>query len=108
MADERAGRALQVVARAEVLQERFRMAWSSSDVVEFLAELREALTVEQRELEHLRRDLASEVLAEQFMAVLYTAAIDQLEGERDRARATAVRLERDLALSEIGIGRRVL
>ena len=89
--------ALAIVARAEASQERFRMAWSGDDVAEFLAELREALTAEQREREELRRDLASELLAEQFMAVLYTSALRQVEGERDRARATAVRLEQDLA-----------
>lgn len=89
--------------------------WSPGDVLEFLETMRLVLLADpdhvvtlQQELAEARADLEGEKAAELFMTILYTSAIRHVEGERDRARALAVRLEQDLALFEVGIGRRPL
>lgn len=60
------------------------------------------------ELDRARADLAAEQIATSAASLLYEASLRHVEGERDRARATAVRLEQDLALAATGIQRRVL
>lgn len=60
------------------------------------------------ELAEVKATLAAEIIAETTMAVLYESALQHVEGERDRARDVAVRLEQEVHALTVGSGRRVL
>jgi hypothetical protein len=88
-------------------------------IVSLLDDIREVLTQDpewsevqhskmRAEVDGARAELASEQMATTAAAALYEAALRHVEGERDRARALAVRLEQDLALAATGIQRRAL
>lgn len=93
--------ALAYIDKAVDNVEGLDVAWTNGEVMEMLGELRGMVADAVAELD-------GERAAEQFMAVLYTSALRHVEGERDRARAVAVRLEQDVALAATGIQRRAL
>lgn len=97
-------------AKIESLREGGHPILGKQAVIDILMIIRKGLTEAPAddEVSRLVAELEGERAAEMFMTILYTSAIRHVEGERDRARALAVRLEQDLALFEVGIGRRPL
>lgn len=82
--------------------------WDNDGVLELLAQLRHGLTnrpewsqVTESNLRHelnaLKEDRLIERVQTDIAAELFRASLRQVEGERDRARATVVRLEQELA-----------
>ncbi len=95
------------------------IAWTADDVQSFLAELRDQLTRDpewsevqesnlRAELAAAREELLHERLATAAGSILFGAALRHVEGERDRARATAIRLEQECAALTTGTGRRAV
>lgn len=77
-----------------------------------LREIRSALTADPEwsavTESNLRAELADAELQASAAGALFEAALRHVEGERDRARDLAVRLEQEVAALTVGGGRRAL
>lgn len=84
------------------------IVWGNDDVLGLLAQLRHGLVnrpewsqVAESNLRHelnaLKEARLVDAMQMDIAGELYRSALRQVEGERDRARATAVRLEQELA-----------
>lgn len=95
------------------------ITWQNDEVLEVLRDIRDQLTADPdwsdvQEANLRTRLAAAEARADAAVAEAveeqrnHEDAEAKLRDQRDSARRWAVRLEQDLALSEVGIGRRVL
>jgi hypothetical protein len=95
------------------------ITWRNDEVLDMLGDLRQRLTADPdwsdvQEANLRTRLAAAEARADAAVAEAaeeqrnHEAAEAKLRAERDSARRWAVRLEQDLALEQVGVGRRAL